>query len=277
MLSINWWNLIEQRRAHVSESLWNWVPSLCLSFNCVSLLLSLRLEWQDRQALVRLQLSNMKISLIIFWAILMFIFVLMLMLLVYNSESSVQLGGAISVYIYSYIVGIVILNETLPFSVGMNIRRKDYYSSSMIVFVILSLMMSTIITLFSKIETWFSEQITIDLAFFPSPFIYAISEFRTDTAASEWVSHFVIVLFVLNAGYLIAAVNNRFGKLGMFTLSAIILLFIMIMSVFQLWGSLEGPLSTIDSLSKLLLLIVLITVFFSGISYALLKRSVVRT
>jgi hypothetical protein len=229
------------------------------------------------QALVRLQFNDIKLSSSIFWSILMFTFILMVLLAINVPESSINQGGATALYIFSFVTGIMVINETLPFALGMNIRRQDYYSSSVLTFAILSLVLSTIITTLSSLEAWFAETLSINLAFFSSPFMYVFSDFQTNTMVNEWISHAVVVFFVLCVGYFISMFFNRFGKVGMFTIATLSLLFIMLMSVFKQWDELLELLSFIDSLWMLLLVLTVIAVFCSGISFVLLKRAVVKT
>jgi hypothetical protein len=228
------------------------------------------------QALVRLQFNDIKLSSSIFWSILMFTFTLMVLLAVNVPESSINQGGATALYIFSFVTGIVMINETLPFTLGMNIRRQDYYSSSVLTFAILSMVLSTIITLLSRLEAWFAESLSINLAFFSSPFMYVYSDFQTNIVVKEWISHALVMFFILCLGYLISMIFNRFGKMGIYTMSTLFLFFIMVMSAFKLWGSLLEFLSFIDSLWMLLLVLAVIAVFCSGISFVLLKKSVVR-
>lgn len=228
------------------------------------------------QAVARMQMNDIKLSLVIFWSILMTIFAFLIVLMHYVPNGTIMMGGANAVYIFCFITAIVTLNEIFPFSLGMNIRRRDFYASSMLVFGIAAVVLSTVLTILAKLEIWLSELMDFQISFFASLFMMSAPAFYTDTIFKEMLSHIVIIFFMMCLGFLIAAIYYRFGKYGMYTISALFTLFIMFIIVAPVEPLLE-VISVINSLWKLLLLLGSAAIIFSGISYLLLRKAVVKS
>lgn len=61
-------------------------------------------------------------------------------------------GGLMSIYIYMFVSGIVVVPMTFPFSQGLGIRRTDYFIGTSGVMATLSAVFSALLVLLAELE-----------------------------------------------------------------------------------------------------------------------------
>lgn len=178
------------------------------------------------RAMIKLHYVNNRFSFMIFWSIYIAIFVLSTVLLTRFSGSDTQInGGTLSIFIYALVCGIVSFKETFVYSLGMNVRRKDYVVGAVLGFTGLAAVMTATNWALSFVEDWVVRSSDIQIAFFSLAKGYQIPINRWE----ETLITFTIILFVLSFGLLTAAAIVRLKKIGTFTLGGVLLLTITLM------------------------------------------------
>lgn len=214
-------------------------------------------------AVIRLYLAETRNPVLIFGSVLLAIFIATFAMLVYYEGGIVNLGGVTSIYIFCFVTSILSLNEPLPFLLGMNIRRVDFFKATIAYFTILAVFFSICITLLSVIERSLNSRFSTHLYFF-SQFID-----RPYTIVYEFFAHLLTILILMSLGFFIAALYYRAGRLGVFLLFTIAFLFIMFAGVFL--GVSFEPL--LNAPWKIAVNGCLIALVFATGSYVLIRRA----
>ncbi|MBM7563177.1 hypothetical protein [Paenibacillus sacheonensis] len=205
------------------------------------------------------------------WCIMLSSFVINLILAGTMQEEQLVTGGLASIFIYMLVSGIVSVQHTFPFALGFSVRRRDYYSGSMVMIVAVSLFTSILLCLLSYIEDA-SGGWAVELYFFHIPYI-------TDGNALQQLVVFAsVLLFMYLLGFAISSLNRRFGKMGLYTaaIASLVLGTLFVYGVIYLeWW--KGIFDFFDGRSafEVGLLLLPVSIVLSGISYALLRRSTV--
>lgn len=69
-----------------------------------------------------------------------------------NSEESYVGGGISSIFIYFMIMGMITIHMTFPFALGLSIRRKDYFTGTVLYAGAIALSNSVVMVILSEIE-----------------------------------------------------------------------------------------------------------------------------
>jgi hypothetical protein len=178
------------------------------------------------RAMIKLHYVNTRLSFLIFWTIFISIFALSAFALSrFDNGSSQVNGGTMSIYIYMLILGIVSFKETFAYSLGMNVRRKDFINGLILSFIGLSAVMTALNLALSYVEDWVVRSSNIRIAFFSLAKGFQIPITRLEEA----LINFSGMLLLLSFGLLMAVSITRLKKLGTFILGGGLILTITLM------------------------------------------------
>ncbi|NBD23294.1 hypothetical protein [Paenibacillus glycinis] len=188
-----------------------------------------------------------------------------------TTEDQLVTGGLASIFVYAMVSGIIGVHHTFAFALGLSVRRRDYFSGSMMMIAMTSVGTGLLLTLLSYIEMW-SDGWGVDLFFFHLPYI-------TDgNAVQQFIVFTSFLLFMYIFGWGISSLFRRFGKTGLYTMSIVSLLIgTLLVYAFIYWGWWNGVHDFFEGRSafNLGLLLLPVSVVLSFVGYALLRRSTV--
>jgi hypothetical protein len=188
-----------------------------------------------------------------------------------NEEGGLNTGGLSSIYIYMFVIGIVVLNQTFPFALGLSVRRTDYYTGTVLMFAAVSLFAAIALKLLAFIEAGTSGW-GVSLHFFDLPYL------NEGGAMTELTVYTILMLFMFFCGFAIACVFRRFGAPGALATFTFIVLLLGVLSVvvtrFGWWGQVFGWFSGKSALDLAVWLLPAIALCGLA-SYLMLRRSTV--
>ncbi|WP_010267877.1 hypothetical protein [Paenibacillus senegalensis] len=122
-------------------------------------------------------------------------------------NESIYTGGIISVIIYMFVSGIIVIPQNFPLALGLGTTRTDFFKGTLLTSLIISAVTAVLVSLLGALEQ-LSDRWGSGLYFF-------FYEFAGDTALTRFLiyvlSVFLIYLLVFFAGLLIGSVYLRFG------------------------------------------------------------------
>ncbi|WNQ11085.1 hypothetical protein MJA45_26385 [Paenibacillus aurantius] len=206
------------------------------------------------------------------WLILMSSFVINLIISsLVQVEGGITTGGLASIFCYMLVAGIMTINNTFPFALGMNVRRTDYLIGTAAMALLVSAGTALAIFLLAYVEGRLIPGWGVSLHFFSLPFLESLSPF------TRLAIFFVLVLYMFFQGFAIASVHRRFGRSGMMVLFGGLLaagtLFSYLASANGWWVSIGGWL--VDHHRELFWWTLPVTMLYMLVSYGLLRRSTV--
>jgi len=126
-----------------------------------------------------------------------------------NVSDGLGWSGAISfIFVYMMVVAVQSIAATFPFALGYSATRRDYYLGTAIVFVILSVIFSTGLSILSAIEDA-TDGWGLGGRMFTAYY------FGDGNALDHWIIYFVLMLFFLFTGSAAAAVWVRWKAFGL--------------------------------------------------------------
>lgn len=205
------------------------------------------------------------------WCIMTSSFLINLIIAGTMNDDQIITGGLASIYIYSMVSGIVAVNHTFPFALGLSVRRRDYFTGTMMMILAVSIVTSIVLTVLSYIEDA-SNGWGVRLFFFHLPYV-------TDgNAFQQFIVFFSFLLFMYLFGFVISSLFRRFGRTGLLV-AAIVSLIIGTVLVFAIihLGWWRDIFDFFDGRSafNIALLLLPVTIVCSLVSYALLRRSTI--
>lgn len=173
----------------------------------------------------RLQLKGMKSMLLTPWMIVVGTLVLNLLLFTVASSSgndTKTYNSAFVVhFIYMFVYSIIIVNQTFPFAIGMNVRRLDYTAGTLLHLLSGALIASMGLTLFSFLETDVTGNWGGHHYFFTLPYIHDGNYFQ------QFVVMLMLMLAFIGGGFLLGSLYRRAGASGVIVfLSVLVTAFI---------------------------------------------------
>ncbi|SHF35952.1 hypothetical protein SAMN05444392_11712 [Seinonella peptonophila] len=183
-----------------------------------------------------------------------------------NPKEGIYTGGIASIYIYIMIIGAFIIKETFPFSIGMSVRRADYFWGTLYMIVLVTICDAIILNILNLIETM-TNHWGLNLHFFNLPYL------NDGPIWQQIFIQFSILFHLFYLGFFSSSVHRRFGKKGL-----IVLMFItgIIASVITLLNL--APLFhwfAQHTAFQLSLWLIPFTFFYIIISYLFLRRATV--
>ena len=120
-----------------------------------------------------------------------------------------NIGGVLSIFMYFFVAGIIVVATSFPFAIGMSIRRVDYFIGTALMATISTSAFTLLIVLMGQLENllngWGNE-----LYFFHFPYL-------NDGTVLEQIGVFMILfLYLFFLGFMITSYVKRFGRRGVF-------------------------------------------------------------
>ena len=183
-------------------------------------------------------------------------------------------GGLFSIFVYYFLLGIIVPPQTFLYSLGMSIRRTDYFLGTSFAAAVFGAISSLLLLVLAILEhTWLSNW-GIGLEFFHLPFVNDVS------VPMQFIAYFVLIMFLFFAGLTIASIYRKFGRPGMYVF-ALLLFFIfaftpLLISYYDRWERIgQWIIANILSMNVVTLWLVPLIALFALASYGMLRRSTV--
>lgn len=205
------------------------------------------------------------------WILLPSFFVNLIISLSLNKDTGLYTGGLAAIYIYMLILGVLVVYRTFPFALGFTMRRTDYFLGTTLTALAVFAFEAIVLLLLSFIESVTNGWGAM-LHFFHLPYL-SDGPFY----AQFWFS-FIGMAFLYALGFAIGSVYQRFGRIGLLTLSGATLLVGTVVfyacASFNWWGRIFGWLFH-QSAAGLASWLTLPLVVLLPISYLLLRRATI--
>lgn len=172
---------------------------------------------------------EMRFSFFVFWSILAAVFVIGNAPLIISDQETVHnIGGIISIYVFFIVIGLTMLKNSFPFSLGMSATRKEYFVGAVLTWITMAFVSSLLQLLFYFVEN------KILLQMFGAVFHYFTPLGSMSVGMVLW-SGFILPLVLGSGSFFISSVQYRFGLIGVLMLFAAMLLTGVLLSVLKLW------------------------------------------
>ncbi|KRE91139.1 hypothetical protein ASG89_34430 [Paenibacillus sp. Soil766] len=220
---------------------------------------------------VKLHLRNKNTWFMIPWAILGANFLInALIALSLNDGEVINTGAIVSIFIYSFVAGIVTIKETFPFAIGLSIRRKDYFLGTALTVILVNILSGIVLTVLSAIEQatngW-----NVNLHLFEIGFLSDLS------FISLLGINVILLVHAFFLGFAISSLYRRLGGISMYVFFTAMLLIgtiaSYVMTHFDLWADFGHWIA--DHYLELFWWLIPLVVIYSIISYGLLRRAAV--
>ncbi|SFI35326.1 hypothetical protein SAMN02799624_00536 [Paenibacillus sp. UNC496MF] len=224
------------------------------------------------QGIVRMHLRDKWSWIYMPWVIVLSSFAVNLLIAgLMADDDRIVTGGLMSIFVYMLVSGIVAVHHTFPFALGLSVRRRDYFSGTLIMILSVSVASSLILLLLSYIESW-TDGWNADLFFFHLPYV------SDGNALQQFIVFGSLMLFMYLLGFAISSLFRRFGKTGLYSASIIgLLLGTLFVYGLIYWGWWNGIRDFFDGRSafNVALLLLPASALLALAGYAFLRRSTV--
>jgi hypothetical protein len=183
-------------------------------------------------------------------------------------------GGILSILIYMLVAGMIVIQQTFSFALGLCITRRSYYAGTAAAatgFILLSAVLLTVMLLLEQATGGWG----VGLHFFEIPYL-------SDSGAglALW-TFFILLMFMFFGGMAISSLFRRFGKKGMFFFFLVTMLgfggWSAIVTANNWWGGVGAWVMDIDyTIVQTTFLLLACTLVLAAVSYLLLRRSTVQ-
>ena len=203
------------------------------------------------KTLLRMHWVNVRLSIRIFWAILLFVGVLAFALVSIfgNAErTNVNTSAIAAITIYLLVSSLIVVSETFPLALGMSFRRKDYYASAVLLLTGLTLAFTTVSWLLMVIEQRIAEWLGVRVT------VFTVGDKGQISVTDQLSLYLGAGLFVIAVGFFLGLLHYRFGKTGVLTAAGIFLVLIVLLHLgggnplvewYRAAGSLKGFMATL--------------------------------
>ncbi|WP_026678907.1 hypothetical protein [Fictibacillus gelatini] len=221
---------------------------------------------------LKMHMKYKLIWMILPWTTLLFSFAVNLLIAVLvNDKGGLYTGGVASIFIFMFVAGITIPIQTFPFSLGLSVRRKDYFLGMMAVSLIVSAISAAILSIFSFIESDLTGGWGYKIHFFS-----LLNAFNTNIIWQFGI-FFILLTHMCLSGFIIYSIYQRFGRSGMLWLFVLLVLLLTVLSLlftyFQWWIPIFQWIAHHPNL--LVLWILLASCIYAALSYLLLRKAAV--
>ncbi|QBD76860.1 hypothetical protein EPA93_12940 [Ktedonosporobacter rubrisoli] len=182
-------------------------------------------------------------------------------------------GGMISIYIFMFVAGTVMVKDTFPLALGFSVRRVDYFLGTTLSILAINFVWAVALTLLSFIESGLTGGWGLNMHFFHLPYM------SDGTLLAQFWSYFAILESLSFLGLTGACMAQHFGQIGMYAF--FIFLFVACsagalgLTYLHNWSNFFAWFAQ-HSLSALALWLIPFILVCVLLSYALLRRAVVR-
>lgn len=221
-------------------------------------------------AVIKMHMKHKLTLLYMPWIILLSSFFINLIVAFFiDDKAGFYTGGLASIFIYMFVAGLFTINQTFSFSLGLSVRRKDFFNGTLIVIVLASVLSSLFLSLFSYLESHVTGGWGYNLHFF------SLLNFFEPNSFLQFVIFFILLSHTFLYGFVISSVIKRFGWPGMyifFLITAILLsTFTVASTLFHWWLTLFNWIG--DHPNQLALGILLLNLVYAALSHLFLRRA----
>ncbi|MFF2481141.1 hypothetical protein [Paenibacillus sp. NPDC058071] len=136
-------------------------------------------------------------------------------------------GGLMSIYIYMFVMGILVVPQTFPFAISFSVRRQDYYSGTALYAVTSGIVITLLLLLMSFLESDVTNNWGVDLHFFNLPYLSDGSIFQ------QFVIYLLVLLTTFFGGFTIGSFYRKFRNTGMLLLAIASVFAVTVLSYFM--------------------------------------------
>lgn len=222
---------------------------------------------------LRLHLKGWHYWSLIPWSIVLSSFVINLIIAaIIGGKIADYTGGLSSIYIYMLVVGSITVKETFAFALGFSVRRRDYYLGTLLMSAATSAVSAFLIWLLSLVEAYLIPGWGLNLHFFHLPYLN-----DGPLAGQLWI-YFVVMFCMFWLGFAPACVFQRFRSIGLYSLTAVVLLPATVLGFvatrFNWWGPIFGWFAQQSAFALASWTLPIVAICVLG-SYAFLRKAAV--
>lgn len=181
-------------------------------------------------------------------------------------------GGVSSIYVYMLVMGIVIVSQTFSFSLGLGVRRIDYFLGTLLAALIVNVSIAVLLLLLSVAENSWLTSWGVGLHFFHLPFVHEGSLWL------QFITHLILLLFFFTLGFAIGSFYRKIGRTGLILFFTLLFLLLFVSSVLisnygswvQIWRWIVANIQTLNDFTPWL---VLGNAILALVSFGLLRKA----
>jgi len=224
----------------------------------------------SRAGVFKMSLKEARYSALIFWSIMiavnLFLFILFTSL--DNIDGEVNSAGVSPMYVYMFVSGIVGLRESLPYALGMSVRRKDYFFGVKSAALCVAAGFALFATLMAIVEEAVSGAFGItNVRFFHAAWFDSVG------VLGELAAHFVFLSFFFALGFFFSLLQKRFGAVSLYLSGALLLVAIYGLHLLGAWPSIFRWLYGLDSILMFAVWLVPVAAAVAAASYLLIRKA----
>ncbi len=206
------------------------------------------------------------------WTILLSSFLINLLIaFLIDEKDGFYTGGLASIFIYMFIAGFATLGQTFSFSLGLSVRRKDYFYGTLAVIVITSVISAILLSLFSYMESGVTGGWGYNIHFFSLLNVYE------SNIIWQFGIFFVLLAHTFLLGFVISSLYKRFGWAGMYIFFITLALLLTVLSFacthFHWWLPIFQWVA--HNPNPFVLGILILSLAYAVLSYLLLRKATV--
>lgn len=220
--------------------------------------------------IVRMHLRNPFMLLALPWIIILSSFTINFIISLFIDEQLFT-GGMISIFIFIFVTGIVMVPQTFPLALGLGSTRRDYYIGTVLTGALIGVLSSVVTALLGIVERASGSWGT-GLHFFDLPYL------NDGSVAQHMILYFLIYMLFFLGGLGIASVYRCVGRSSLLALLVLLLITGTLLSFFidqnNWWSNIFAWFASYTAF-ELSLWTAPLSLALGLLSYLMLRRSVV--
>lgn len=187
-----------------------------------------------------------------------------------EADETINTGAITSIFVYTFILGIITIKDTFPFALGLSIRRKDYFFGTAVTALLVNCFATVVLVIMSVIEG-VTDGWGVRLHLFKIEFL---SDF---SVISMMGIYLILLLNLFFFGFAMSSLHRRFGSSGMYVFFTTLLLAGTVGTyIFTHYGLWEGvPDWFIHHYQELFWWAMCLVVVYLAAAYGFLRRATV--
>lgn len=188
------------------------------------------------------------------------------------SDTVMYTGGILSIFIYMFVVGILVLPQTFNFAISFSIRRSDYFYGTSLFGIAASIIFAVGMLLLSFIEHNLTGGWGTSLHFFHLPYL------NDGSLLQQFLIYLILMLSLFFGGFTIGSIYRRFKGVGMLIMTVVSLACVTLVSfliTYKLWWDNIINWLVDHTAFELSLWMAPFILIFALISFLLLRKSTV--
>lgn len=183
-----------------------------------------------------------------------------------NNGMDFNFGCFLTIVLYAFVQGIIIVKETYPFSIGLGTSRSDYFFGTALAMFIISVVTSLLLVLLGLLENNWTQGWGVGLLFFYMPLFDDLNFFKQ-------IAFYLIPVFLMYSfGVFIQSIHRKFGTIGIYVFFLIIAILGSILSYalfnFDIWHQL-----TLLTIMEIVMIPLPFILVFNVGAFMLLRRA----